>query len=199
MKSARPKVVHRIAGLPMIDHVLDTASALAPATTTVVVGHRAEDVQRALGGRPASRSSHRSRSSGRRTRCSAPRPLSRARRAPADASGDVPLLSQPTLERLRDRHPGSGAHATVLTATVANPFGYGRIVRTGEKIARIVEEKDATATERAITEINAGIYIFALDGLFQALKGIASANAQQEYYLPDLVSIYRAADWAWKP
>jgi bifunctional UDP-N-acetylglucosamine pyrophosphorylase/glucosamine-1-phosphate N-acetyltransferase len=80
---------------------------------------------------------------------------------------------------------------TILTANVDAPRGYGRIVRSGEKIARIVEEKDATSAEREIREINSGIYAFELEGLFEAVRTIASENAQGEYYLPDLVSIYR--------
>jgi bifunctional UDP-N-acetylglucosamine pyrophosphorylase/glucosamine-1-phosphate N-acetyltransferase len=84
------------------------------------------------------------------------------------------------------------AAATVVTAVVDDPNGYGRIVRVGEQIARIVEEKDATPSERAIREINSGIYAFALDGLFDAVRSIAAENAQSEYYLPDLVAIFRA-------
>ena len=84
-------------------------------------------------------------------------------------SGDVPLLSADTLENTgRSPHRRRGAAATVVTAVVDDPHGYGRIVRTGEQIARIVEERDATPAERAIREINSGIYAFALDGLFDA-------------------------------
>jgi bifunctional UDP-N-acetylglucosamine pyrophosphorylase/glucosamine-1-phosphate N-acetyltransferase len=106
-------------------------------------------------------------------------------------SGDVPLLSAKTLKSLVDRHESAGAAATVVTAILEQPHGYGRIVRTGRQIARIVEERDATPAEREITEINAGIYAFALDGLFTALTGIATENAQGEYYLPDIVALFR--------
>ena len=78
-----------------------------------------------------------------------------------------------------------------MTAIVDAPHGYGRIVRSGERIARIVEERDATREERGIREINSGIYVFDLPGLFEAVRGIASENAQREYYLPDLVAIFR--------
>ena len=89
-------------------------------------------------------------------------------------------------------HRQAGAAVTVVTATVENPHGYGRIVRDpARRIAQIVEEKDATPAERQIREINSGIYAFELDGLFDAVRSIASENAQREYYLPDLVSIYR--------
>src|SRR6185503_12314697 len=110
-------------------------------------------------------------------------------------SGDVPLLTAKTLKTLLDTHTRAGAAASVITCMVEKPHGYGRIVRdsaeSGERIARIVEEKDATAGERQICEINSGIYAFALDGLFDAVRGIAANNAQNEYYLPDLVAIFR--------
>jgi bifunctional UDP-N-acetylglucosamine pyrophosphorylase/glucosamine-1-phosphate N-acetyltransferase len=106
-------------------------------------------------------------------------------------SGDVPLLRGETLKTLVDHHRATHARATVLTAIVDEPRGYGRIVRSGEQIARIVEEKDATPTEREVREINSGIYAFALEGLFDAVKQLGADNAQQEYYLPDLVHIFR--------
>jgi bifunctional UDP-N-acetylglucosamine pyrophosphorylase/glucosamine-1-phosphate N-acetyltransferase len=106
-------------------------------------------------------------------------------------SGDVPLLSAKTLKTLVEQHEGASAAATVVTANIENPGGYGRIVRHGGKIARIVEERDATEAEKEVREINTGIYALALDGLFKALSGIASANAQREYYLPDVVALYR--------
>src|SRR5207247_3404839 len=95
-------------------------------------------------------------------------------------SGDVPLLSAKTLKTLIDRHESADAAATVMTAVVDDPSGYGRIVRSGEKIARIVEHRDATPAERAIQEINSGIYAFAADGLFEAPRGIAADTAPGE-------------------
>jgi bifunctional UDP-N-acetylglucosamine pyrophosphorylase / glucosamine-1-phosphate N-acetyltransferase len=106
-------------------------------------------------------------------------------------SGDVPLLSSETLQRLADHHRSTRAAATAVTAMVDDPRGYGRIVRSGEQIAGIVEDKDATPAERQIREINSGIYAFALEGLFDAARSIAAENVQNEYYLPDLVAIYR--------
>ncbi len=105
--------------------------------------------------------------------------------------GDVPLLSAATVAALLARHRDDRAAATVLTAEVDQPFGYGRIVRQDGAIARIVEERDATPAERAIKEINAGIYVLALEPLAEAMAALAPQNAQGEYYLPDLVGIYR--------
>jgi bifunctional UDP-N-acetylglucosamine pyrophosphorylase/glucosamine-1-phosphate N-acetyltransferase len=108
-------------------------------------------------------------------------------------SGDVPLLRPETLATLVNVHAERNAAATVLTAVVDDPSGYGRIVRdAGGRISAIVEHKDATAEQRAIAEINSGIYAFALEPLFGALREVGASNAQGEYYLPDLVSIYRA-------
>jgi len=122
--------------------------------------------------------------------------LAGARGALVLLSGDVPLLRADTLRLLVARHEQHRAAATVLTARVDRPHGYGRIVREHGSIAAIVEEKDATPAQRAIDEINSGIYAFDVEPLFDALRTIGSANAQEEYYLPDLVRIYRARGMA---
>ena len=192
MKSALPKVLHRVAGRALIEYVLDRAATLAPTSTTVVVGHQAGALKSALSGyhsltfvvqEPQLGTAH--------ALLTIELALAGASGTLVMLSGDVPLLSAKTLRDLIDRHTSTGAAATVITAIAEDPHGYGRIVRSGEQIARIVEEKDATSAERAIREINSGIYAFALDGLFDAVRSIAAENAQHEYYLPDLVAIYR--------
>jgi bifunctional UDP-N-acetylglucosamine pyrophosphorylase/glucosamine-1-phosphate N-acetyltransferase len=192
MKSALPKVLHRVAGVPLIEHVLASAAALHPRSTTVVVGHQADALRSALSQRQSL--SFVVQEPQRGTAHALLQTESALRGATGLLvllSGDVPLLSPETLKTLVDRHTSGGASATVITAVVEDPHGYGRIVRVGEQIARIVEEKDATSAERQIREINSGIYAFALEGLFDAVRSIAAENAQHEYYLPDLVSIYR--------
>ena len=192
LKSARPKVLHNVAGAPMIAHVLSGARSTRPRSITVVVGHQAEAVKSALTGEPGLTFVVQEPQLGTgHALLMAAKALSGATGDLLLLSGDVPLLSAQTLQTLVDRHRTTGAAATVLTALVESPYGYGRIVRSGERIARIVEESDATADERAIQEINSGIYAFALDGLFDAVQSIGSENAQREYYLPDLVAIYR--------
>ena len=192
MKSARPKVLHRVAGVPMIDYVLASASALRPRTTTVVVGHEAHILKAALSGDAGLTFVVQEPQLGTAHALLTAEPALRGQTGTLILlSGDVPLLSPQTLKNLLDRHTSTGAAATVLTAIVEQPHGYGRIVRSGEQIARIVEERDASPAERDIREINSGIYAFALDGLFDAVRAIAAENAQREYYLPDLVAIYR--------
>ncbi|MGH9143047.1 MAG: bifunctional UDP-N-acetylglucosamine diphosphorylase/glucosamine-1-phosphate N-acetyltransferase GlmU [Vicinamibacterales bacterium] len=191
MKSARPKVLHRVAGRPLIERVLDRAAALRPKTVSLVVGHQAEALTTALAARqgitfvvqePQLGTAH--------ALMTAEAALAGQSGVLVLLSGDVPLLTTRTLQTLVDRHQSSGAAATVITALVDEPHGYGRVIREGRQIARIIEEKDATAEERTIREINSGIYAFALDGLFDAVRGIAAHNAQHEYYLPDLVAIF---------
>jgi bifunctional UDP-N-acetylglucosamine pyrophosphorylase/glucosamine-1-phosphate N-acetyltransferase len=192
MKSARPKVLHRVAGLPLVDHVLATAAALRPRSTTVVVGHQAEALKSALAGRPGLTFVVQEPQLGTaHALLQTESALRGATGLLVLLSGDVPLLTAETLKTLVDRHTRRGASATVVTAVVDDPHTYGRIVRSGEQIARIVEEKDATPAEREIREINSGIYAFSLEGLFDAVRSVVAENAQKEYYLPDLVSIYR--------
>jgi bifunctional UDP-N-acetylglucosamine pyrophosphorylase/glucosamine-1-phosphate N-acetyltransferase len=192
MKSALPKVLHRAAGMPLIDYVLAGAGALHPRSTIVVVGHQADLLTSALSQRPELTFVVQEPQLGTAHALLQTEPaLSGASGTLVLLSGDVPLLTTETLKSLVDRHTQRGASATVVTAVVGDPRGYGRIVRVGEQIARIVEEKDATSAEREIREINSGIYAFAIEGLFDAVRSVAAENAQREYYLPDLVSIYR--------
>jgi bifunctional UDP-N-acetylglucosamine pyrophosphorylase/glucosamine-1-phosphate N-acetyltransferase len=192
MKTAVPKVLHRVAGVRMIDHVLAIAASVHPKSRTIVVGHQALTVQAALAGNEDLTFVVQEPQLGTAHALLTTEPALRgARGTLVLLSGDVPLLSAATLKTLLDHHEKTGASATVVTAIVEDPHSYGRIVRTGERIARIVEEKDASSAEREIREINSGIYAFALDGLFDAVRSIASQNAQNEYYLPDLVAIYR--------
>jgi bifunctional UDP-N-acetylglucosamine pyrophosphorylase / glucosamine-1-phosphate N-acetyltransferase len=192
MRSALPKVLHPAAGLPLVEHVLRAASALTPTTITVVVGHGADRLQTHFGHRreilpvvqePQLGTGH--------ALLQAEAALAGKSGTVVLLSGDVPFLTGQTLESLLASHRAANAAATVITATLDRPYGYGRIVRTGGDVARIVEERDASPAEREIKEINSGIYAFAVDGLFDALRSIGAQNAQGEYYLPDLIAIYR--------
>jgi bifunctional UDP-N-acetylglucosamine pyrophosphorylase/glucosamine-1-phosphate N-acetyltransferase len=192
MKSAQPKVLHRAAGFPLIEHVLRAADHLRPSSTIVVVGHGAATVREQVGERLGLRFAVQEPQLGTGHALLQAEPHLRGREGTLVLlSGDVPLLRPVTLRALVDRHQESRAAATVVTAVVDEPSGYGRIVRTGGAISSIVEHRDASEAQRAIREINSGIYAFDLSPLFAALRQIGSQNAQGEYYLPDLVRIYR--------
>jgi bifunctional UDP-N-acetylglucosamine pyrophosphorylase/glucosamine-1-phosphate N-acetyltransferase len=192
MKSSLAKVLHPIASRPMIERVLETANAVDPATTTLIVGHKADAVREQLGKNQNLWFALQQPQLGTAHALQQAEPLLAGRAGSLILlSGDVPLLRPTTLKRLLETHRGSGAAATVVTATVDRPYGYGRIVRTRGRISRIVEERDASPTQRQIKEINSGIYAFDLAPLFDALRSIASQNAQGEFYLTDLIAIYR--------
>ncbi len=193
MKSALPKVLHRAAGLPLIEHVLRGAASIQPASVVVVVGHQAEQLKSAIGIRLGLSFAVQEPQLGTGHALLQAEPMLLGGRGTVVLlSGDVPLLRPSTLAALVRAHEERRAAATVLTAVVDAPHGYGRIVRddTG-RIAAIVEHKDASAGEREIREINSGIYAFDIAPLFDALRTVGSANAQGEYYLPDLIRIYR--------
>src|SRR5689334_8848412 len=145
MNSASPKVLHRVGGRPMIEHVLDRARDLGATSTTVVIGHLASELKEALSSRqdltfvvqePQLGTAH--------ALLTAEPSLASAKGTVILLSGDVPLLTKETLRNLIATHRSAGAAMTIVTANIERPYGYGRIVRSGEKIARIVEEKDAS-------------------------------------------------------
>src|SRR5438105_974799 len=192
MKSRMPKVLHPLAGRPLVEHVLKTSEAISPSTVTLIVGHGADIVRSTVGTRPNRDfviqdpqlgTAHALQQAEAR--------LAGRQGTVVLLSGDVPLLSGSTMRRLLEIHQAAKAAATVVTAVVERPYGYGRIVRTRGRIARIVEERDASPDVRQIREINSGIYAFDLAPLFDALRGIAAQNAQGEFYLTDLIAIYR--------
>ena len=193
MKSVQPKVLHPLAGRPLIEHVLRTVDELSAASTILVVGHGAEEVTTALSSWPTLQFVVQSPQLG------TGHALLQTRSALTGKTGtvlllyaDVPLLQTATLTRLLEAHRASSASATVLTVTLPVPQGYGRIVRDAAgKLARIVEQRDASPEERAIREINTGIYALELGPLFDVLRTLPSNNAQGEYYLTDLISAYR--------
>ncbi len=192
MRSARPKVLHRVGGRPMVEYVVGAVETLEPASTVVVVGYMAETVRTGLSHRPGLEFVLQEPQLG------TAHALLQAQSVLADrrgtlilVSGDVPLLRAQTLLRLRDVHRNTGAVMTVMTAHIGRPYGYGRIVRSHDRIVGIVEERDASPAQRELHEINSGIYAFDMGSLFDAVHAIGAENAQREHYLTDLVGIYR--------
>jgi len=190
MKSGLPKVLHKICGRPMISYVLDAVEEAGIKKTIVVAGHGSEMVARAVGASAAVALQSEQLGTGHA--------LLQARNFLADFRGDIlvvcgdtPRIRPATLAGLAAEHASAGAAATVLTAAVDDPFGYGRVLRDAAgQVTRIVEEKDATPEEKRVREVNTGIYCFSAAGLFEALAGLAPANAQGEYYLTDVVGRY---------
>ena len=193
MKSAVPKVLHRAGGRALIDHVIGAADAMRPVSVVVVVGHQTELLRGHFAGRADVHLAVQEPQLGTGHALLQAEPFLEGKSGTLlMLSGDVPLLRSASVDALVNQHVRSGAAATILTATVDRPDGYGRIVREHGSISAIVEQKDATPAERAIAEINSGVYAFDLKRVFGALRQIGSANAQSEYDLPDLVRVFRA-------
>jgi bifunctional UDP-N-acetylglucosamine pyrophosphorylase/glucosamine-1-phosphate N-acetyltransferase len=204
MRSARPKPLHLLCGRPMVLHVLDALAELDVDRVVVVVGHMAERVTKALLDK-------------------APSPLAidfveqRVQRGTGDAvsvaltafpdddeddgdivvlPGDTPLVRPPTLASLVRAHRQADAAAAILTARLSDPTGYGRIVRDkNDKVARIVEQGDASDEERLIEEVNTSIYCFRRSLLAPALRRLSPENSQGEYYLTDAVGVLHDAGY----
>jgi bifunctional UDP-N-acetylglucosamine pyrophosphorylase/glucosamine-1-phosphate N-acetyltransferase len=193
MKSARPKVLHEVAGRSMIAHAIKAANALAPDRLAVVIGHEREQVQRHLADFAphvliAVQEQQRGTGDAVRAGLSA---LPDVSGEIVVTSGDVPLLEGETLRRLVASHRQTGSAVTVLTAVVPDATGYGRIVRAGDQIDAIVEHRDADSAQLEINEINSGIYVFDAELLRAGLDSLTAANAQDELYLPGVIAFAR--------
>ncbi|MHB1445428.1 MAG: bifunctional UDP-N-acetylglucosamine diphosphorylase/glucosamine-1-phosphate N-acetyltransferase GlmU [Acidimicrobiales bacterium] len=206
MRSARPKPLHELCGRPMVAHVIDALAEVSAERVVVVVGHEAEAVSKTL-----QELSH------------PDLPIEfveqRVQRGTGDAAavgltglpndleddddidvivlpGDTPLLRPQTLAALVRVHRETDAAATLLTAYLENPYGYGRVIRSrDERVARIIEESDADEDERAIQEVCTSIYCFRRSVLAPALRRLSPENAQGEYYLTDAIAVLHDAGY----
>ncbi|MCU0581279.1 MAG: NTP transferase domain-containing protein [Syntrophales bacterium] len=190
MGSDLAKVLHQIHERPLLDYVIDVARAAGSEEIVVIVGHQADLVRETFADR-------RLIFVEQREQLGTGHAVLQAREAFAGYDGDVlilcgdvPLLPLATIERLGDEHAASRAVVSVLTAEVENPKGYGRIVKDGAgTLKKIVEERDATDEEKAVREINSGIYLASSPFLFSAVSRITNHNNQKEYYLTDIIEI----------
>ncbi|EHR52705.1 UDP-N-acetylglucosamine diphosphorylase/glucosamine-1-phosphate N-acetyltransferase [Saccharomonospora marina XMU15] len=199
MRSATPKVLHSIAGRPLVEHAVRAAAGLDPERLVVVVGHGREAVTehldhigKALGRPVATAVQEQQRGTGHAVSCALAELPPRLSGTVLVTYGDVPLLDTTTLSELLAEHTHSGHAVTVLTAVVADPSGYGRILRDNDgHVVGIVEHADATAEQLEITEINSGVYAFDAEVLADGLAQLSADNSQGELYLTDVLGIAR--------
>lgn len=189
MKSALPKVLHEVGGKSMVQHVLDSSGEAGADRKIVVIGFGAESVEQALGNQAEFVIQAEQLGTGHAV-MQAREKLNGFEGTVMVLCGDTPLLTGKTLTSLFDAHKEAKAAATVLTAMMPDPTGYGRVIRNQEgNVIKIVEQKDASPEELAVREINTGIYCFETDLLFEALDHIGCDNKQGEYYLTDVIGI----------
>ena len=210
MRSKRAKVLHHVAGRPMVLFAVDLALQVAGHRVAVVVGHQAEEVRQAIqagiAGRTGSESIavvEQAEQLGTGHAVLQSRPVFAQAKEPRATNylilnGDTPLLKERTVRDLLRVHQSEGATVTILTASLDDPTGYGRVIRrqpdgghlgglASSEVLKIVEDRDATPAERAVKEINVGTYVVSGDFLFSALDKLEPHNAQGEYYLTDIV------------
>jgi bifunctional UDP-N-acetylglucosamine pyrophosphorylase/glucosamine-1-phosphate N-acetyltransferase len=195
LKSKHPKVLHEVGGKPLLAHVIAVASRIVPPQHIyVIIGHEAEDVREAV--RVTGVNFVRQepqRGTGHALMCAAPS-LS-AYNHVVVLSGDAPLITPETISRLLEFHLQEKAAMTILGARLADPTGYGRIIRKnrGDEVLAIIEEKSCTPTQRRIGEINSGFYAFAVKPLFENIAKLGTDNTHGEYYLTDMAAVLRQA------
>ena len=193
MKSTRAKVLHEIAGRSLLGHVLHAVSALHPKETRVVVGASKDEVTSHLSSiAPHARSVFQEVRGGTGHAVKLALADYTSDGVVMVCAGDTPLLTGATLTKLLESHRAQKASATVLTAEMPDPSGYGRVIRNSDgSLAKIVEEKDATEEEKETLEINSGVYIFDISALRSALTKLSANNAQKEEYLTDVIAILK--------
>lgn len=191
MKSALPKVLHKVGGKAMVLHVIEAARDAGAQKPIVVVGHEGDRVQEALR-EIEIEFAIQAQQLGTGHGVMQARDLLTGYDGPLLVlCGDTPLITTETLQALAAKHQLAGASATILTANLSNPHGYGRIIRNGRgTVEKIVEQKEGAPEELAVTEINSGAYCFDCKHLLQALGRLTPVNVQGEYYLTDVIEFF---------
>lgn len=191
MKSKLYKVLHKVCGKTMVEHVVDAAQGVSPAEIVTIVGTGAGDVEKVLADKSKFAFQEKQLGTGDAV-MTAREELGDKDGATLVVTGDTPLFTTDTFNELFKYHAEKGNAATVLTAEAPNPFGYGRIIRDDQgNVLRIVEQKDGKPEELKVKEINTGVFCFDNKKLFEALKHVNNDNAQGEYYLTDVLEILR--------
>lgn len=191
MRSKKPKVLHHICGKPIVCHILDQLSMLGMQKSIMIVGHQSQQIREQVGNQVIYKEQKEQLGTAHAV-LQAKSELMDQEGVTVILNGDHPLFTSNTLLKLINKHKEEGAAATVLTACVDDPSGYGRVIRNEDGcVDRIVEHKDANSEERSINEINTGTFCFDNQKLFSVLDKVNNHNAQGEYYLPDVISILR--------
>lgn len=187
MKSDLPKVIHKVNGIPMVKKILNELEVLGTEENILILGHKKEVVLEELG---------EVKYVVQEQQLGTGHAIMQTEELLKDYDGDVmilcgdtPLLRNETLKEMYEAHKKSGAATTILTSIYENPFGYGRIVKDGEKVTAIIEEKEADEEIKKIKEVNAGVYCCNAKALFAALSKVTNNNEKGEYYLTDIVGI----------
>ena len=190
MKSKLPKVLHKVGGKPMLQHVVDAAKRAGSSREVVVVGAGAQLVEKTISGVEFVLQEEQLGTG--HAVLSARKNFSASKGTVLILCGDTPLLTSELLKKFADTHENSNCAATVLTAEMPDPKGYGRVIHEADgTFKKIVEDKDASEDEQKIREVNAGVYCFDVQKLFSALDKVSNDNAQGEYYLPDVLTILK--------
>jgi bifunctional UDP-N-acetylglucosamine pyrophosphorylase/glucosamine-1-phosphate N-acetyltransferase len=190
MKSKYPKVIHKVCGKEMVNHIIDVSKKSGVSDTVVILGHESEKVKDVLPKDTMIAMQTEQLGTGHAVMMA--KDYIKDEDTILVLCGDTPLIKEETLKKLFDYHLENKYHATVLTTIVDNPTGYGRIIRDENKdLLKIVEQKDATEEEKLAKEINSGIYCFNGKSLRESLNKLDNNNAQGEYYLTDTIKIIR--------
>lgn len=200
MKSKQSKLLRRLSGKPMILHVWSSIETLHPKTCAAIVGHQRDQVMEAFAGKPVEFVVQEKQQG---TAHAVAQFLNQYPSIEGDLlvlSGDTPLLQSSTLVEVIQIHKARNAVITLLTTDLEDPAGYGRVVRNAQgTIERIIEEADANEIEKAVKEINAGVYVFDVPKLRALLPHVQPENKQKEYYLPDVISLALLRNWTVLP
>ncbi|MDR1195855.1 MAG: bifunctional UDP-N-acetylglucosamine diphosphorylase/glucosamine-1-phosphate N-acetyltransferase GlmU [Endomicrobium sp.] len=190
MKSSLPKVMHKLSGKPLINWVIDAVGALKPDNIVVVLGHKSESVEESLKNKNVKIVYQKQQLGSAHALMQAQKAFKNYKGDILVMCGDVPLVKTSVLSSLLKHSKKNKSSVTVLAAKADDPYGYGRIVKSGGILEKIAEEKDATEQEKLIREVNSGIYCFD-NNVWKALSKVKPDNAKKEYYLTDTIEILK--------